>query len=168
MKKILFKTLLAGLVLFSFASCSNEDDPTIDFVEGTDTALVTGYEPGKFTIPVLGKGEWEATVVPEDADWIALPQTKGEGSGQVVFLVEANTTEELRKAQIVLKAGKKTLTYDVTQTTLVEEEVDDKSIVVAISVLSTLAFNSVSTSAILLLVFCELQVLFSTVSLSEI
>ena len=122
MKKILFKTLLAGLVLFSFASCSNEDDPTIDFVEGTDTALVTGYEPGKFTIPVLGKGEWEATVVPEDADWIALPQTKGEGSGQVVFLVEANTTEELRKAQIVLKAGKKTLTYDVTQTTLVEEE----------------------------------------------
>ena len=46
--------------------------------------------------------------------------------------------------------------------------VDDKSIVVAISVLSTLAFNSVSTSAILLLVFCELQVLFSTVSLSEI
>ena len=122
MKQIVFKILLAGLVLSSFASCSNDDDPTIDFVEGTDTALVTGYEPGKFTIPVLGKGEWEATVVPEDADWIALPQTKGEGSGQVVFLVEANTTEELRKAQIVLKAGKKTLTYDVTQTTLVEEE----------------------------------------------
>lgn len=119
MKTRLFKTLMMGIVVFTLASCSDDDnDPTINFPEGTVNSLTTGYEEGEFTIPVLATGDWKATVVPEDAYWLSLITTEGKGNGNVTYLVEPNASDEYRKAQIVLTAGKQTLTYEVTQTTL--------------------------------------------------
>ena len=119
MKKTMFKTLIMGIMVFSLASCSNDDnDPTINFPEGTVNSLTTGYEEGEFTIPVLATGDWKATVVPEDAYWLSLITTEGKGNGNVTYLVEPNASDEYRKAQIVLTAGKQTLTYEVTQTSL--------------------------------------------------
>ena len=119
MKTRLFKTLMMGIVVFTLASCSDDDnDPTINFPEGTVNSLTTGYEEGEFTIPVLATGDWKATVVPEDAYWLSLITTEGKGNGNVTYLVEPNASDEYRKAQIVLTAGKQTLTYEVTQTSL--------------------------------------------------
>ena len=119
MKKTMFKTLIMGIMVFSLASCSDDNnDPTINFPEGTVNSLTTGYEEGEFTIPVLATGDWKATVVPEDAYWLSLITTEGKGNGNVTYLVEPNASDEYRKAQIVLTAGKQTLTYEVTQTTL--------------------------------------------------
>lgn len=119
MKKTMFKILMTGIIVFSVASCSDDDyDPTINLPEGTATSLTTGYEEGEFTIPVLATGAWKATVVPEDAYWLSLITTEGNGSGNITYLVEPNASDEYRKAQIVLTAGKQTLTYEVTQTTL--------------------------------------------------
>lgn len=119
MKKILFKTLVMGLMLCLLASCSDDDNaPTIEFPEGTVTSLTTGYEEGEFAIPIVATGNWNATVVPEDAHWLSVITTEGKGSGNVIYLVEPNTSDEYRKAQIVLTAGDKSLAYDVTQTTL--------------------------------------------------
>lgn len=117
MKKILFATVAIGMML-SFPACSDDDTPTIDFPAGTVTSLTTGYEDGEFTIPVMANGEWKVTVTPQDAHWLSVITTEGKGNGNVVFLVEPNTTDEYRKAQIVLTAGSQTLGYDVTQTTL--------------------------------------------------
>ena len=119
MKKTMFKILMTGIIVFSVASCSDDDyDPTINLPEGTATSLTTGYEEGEFTIPVLATGAWKATVVPKDAYWLSLITTEGNGSGNITYLVEPNASDEYRKAQIVLTAGKQTLTYEVTQTTL--------------------------------------------------
>lgn len=119
MKKTMFKTLIMGIMVFSLASCSDDNnDPTINFPEGTVNSLTTGYEEGEFTIPVLATGDWKATVVSEDAYWLSLITTEGKGNGNVTYLVEPNASDEYRKAQIVLTAGKQTLTYEVTQTTL--------------------------------------------------
>ena len=119
MKTRLFKTLMMGIVVFTLASCSDDDnDPTINFPEGTVNSLTTGYEEGEFTIPVLATSDWKATVVPEDAYWLSLITTEGKGNGNVTYLVEPNASDEYRKAQIVLTAGKQTLTYEVTQTSL--------------------------------------------------
>ncbi len=119
MKKTMFKILMTGIIVFSVASCSDDDyDPTINLPAGTAISLTTGYEEGEFTIPVLATGAWKATVVPEDAYWLSLITTEGNGSGNITYLVEPNASDEYRKAQIVLTAGKQTLTYEVTQTTL--------------------------------------------------
>ena len=99
MKTRLFKTLMMGIVVFTLASCSDDDnDPTINFPEGTVNSLTTGYEEGEFPIPVLATGDWKATVVPEDAYWLSLITTEGKGNGHVTYLVEPNASDEYRKA----------------------------------------------------------------------
>ncbi len=108
------------------ASCS--DDSASDWtpsvsIEGGVNNVTLNREDGDFTLGVAANGSWTAEVVGEDADWLSLITSEGNGAGSVRYIVEPNTTDLDREARIDIKCGDKTVSYTVRQTTV--SEVDD-------------------------------------------
>ena len=51
----------------------------------------------------------------EDDGWIGLLDDNGEGSGEINFVVDANTSNDLRVAKIIIASGENKIEYTVNQ-----------------------------------------------------
>lgn len=91
-------------MLALFTSCSLLDDgnhPSIDELGATQTSYTLGFAEGEFTITVYANKAGKA-IVPDDVDWIAIPEPDFGGDATITVRYLANEGEA-RAATILLK-----------------------------------------------------------------
>lgn len=101
MNRIVF-TLCSILALVT--GCSLLDDgnhPSIDELGATQTSYTLGYAEGEFTITVYANKAGKV-VVPDDVDWLAVPEPDFNGDASIAVRYLANEGEA-RTATILLK-----------------------------------------------------------------
>ena len=107
MKKNLF--LLLAVCLFCLFSCGGDnDDPEITVYElKVDKSVVTFETDGTSAnnrLTITSNAAWQI-VVPEEATWLAVDKTEGQGDAVVTISVKnANLDLELRSAMITIKS----------------------------------------------------------------
>ena len=86
--------LLFMLMMVSFTACVDDNEDTeAPFLE-VNPATLTFENGGVQTLEISTNRQWKATV--EDADWISLSKTQGEGSDQVQVSVPEGTIGEAK------------------------------------------------------------------------
>ena len=108
--------LLFMLMMVSFTACVDDNEDTeAPFLE-VNPATLTFENGGVQTLEISTNRQWKATV--EDADWISLSKTQGEGSDQVqvsvpegtigeakINIIMSNRSGILKSATVNVKAG---------------------------------------------------------------
>lgn len=119
MKRIIFHTALSLLVLTGAVSCSDDvNDGPITPDGDTQTEIMTDCAGAAKKIGFETSGKWSATVnygSSDDTDWISLLDESGKGNSTLSYLVDANTTDDMRVAEIVISSGDHKLVYTVKQ-----------------------------------------------------
>ena len=108
------------------ASCSDDSTDGLQSsisIPGGNNSVTINREEGDYAIPVTATGRWTARLAADSVTWLTVATPEGEGSGNVEYFVEPNTGEEMRRADIILTAGDRRVTYTVTQT--IVSEADD-------------------------------------------
>lgn len=86
--------LLFMLMMVSFTACVDDNEDTeAPFLE-VNPATLTFENGGVQTLEISTNRQWKATV--EDADWISLSKTQGEGSDQIQVSVPEGTIGEAK------------------------------------------------------------------------
>lgn len=108
--------LLFMLMMVSFTACVDDNEDTeAPFLE-VNPATLTFENGGVQTLEISTNRQWKATV--EDADWISLSKTQGEGSDQIqvsvpegtigeakINIIMSNRSGILKSATVNVKAG---------------------------------------------------------------
>lgn len=108
--------LLFMLMMVSFTACVDDNEDTeAPYLEVNPTTL-TFENGGVQTLEISTNRQWKATV--EDADWISLSKTQGEGSDQIqvsvpegtigeakINIIMSNRSGILKSATVNVKAG---------------------------------------------------------------
>ena len=102
MKTRLFKTLMMGIVVFTLASCS-DDETFLNIVEEQEI-LNTYRAGGSYTIDIQTNDNWTASI-DEDADWIILLDKAGQGNHTIRIIAEHNYGDNSRNALLTVEAG---------------------------------------------------------------
>lgn len=119
----------AFVAMLACTACSDdEQNPLLEFPQGTESTKTVGSDQAAFTIPITAQGDWTASVTTEDAAWIVLPEENGNGNKDLEVLVDPNTSTERRNGQIAITNGTQTLTYSISQGTLFEEKDENDEI----------------------------------------
>lgn len=108
--------LLFMLMMVSFTACVNDNEDTEAPYLEVNPATLTFENGGVQTLEISTNRQWKATV--EDADWISLSKTQGEGSDQVqvsvpegtigeakINIIMSNRSGILKSATVNVKAG---------------------------------------------------------------
>ena len=108
--------LLFMLMMVSFTACVDDNEDTEAPYLEVNPATLTFENGGVQTLEISTNRQWKATV--EDADWISLSKTQGEGSDQIQVSVPEGTIGEakiniimgnrsgiLKSATVNVKAG---------------------------------------------------------------
>lgn len=119
MKHGLFMAVSLLSLAMSLASCSDDDQKFgLSLPEGTENTITLDYTNTLKTIKLDADSHWNASVVyadEEDDGWIGLLDENGEGSGEINFVVDANTSNDLRVAKIIIASGENKIEYTVNQ-----------------------------------------------------
>lgn len=119
MKHGLFMAASLLSLAMSLASCSDDDQKFgLSLPEGTENTITLDYTNTLKTIKLDADSHWNASVVyadEEDDGWIGLLDENGEGSGEINFVVDANTSNDLRVAKIIIASGENKIEYTVNQ-----------------------------------------------------
>ena len=119
MKHGLFMAASLLSLAMSLASCSEDDQKFgLSLPEGTENTITLDYTNTLKTIKLDADSHWNASVVyadEEDDGWIGLLDDNGEGSGEINFVVDANTSNDLRVAKIIIASGENKIEYTVNQ-----------------------------------------------------
>ena len=119
MKHGLFMAASLLSLAMSLASCSDDDQKFgLSLPEGTENTITLDYTNTLKTIKLDADSHWNASVVyadEEDDGWIGLLDDNGEGSGEINFVVDANTSNDLRVAKIIIASGENKIEYTVNQ-----------------------------------------------------
>lgn len=108
--------LLFMLMMVSFTACVDDNEDTeAPFLE-VNPATLTFENGGVQTLEISTNRQWKATV--EDADWLSLSKTQGEGSDQIqvsvpegtigeakINIIMSNRSGILKSATVNVKAG---------------------------------------------------------------
>lgn len=108
--------LLFMLMMVSFTACVDDNEDTeAPFLE-VNPATLTFENGGVQTLEISTNRQWKATI--EDADWISLSKTQGEGSDQIqvsvpegtigeakINIIMSNRSGILKSATVNVKAG---------------------------------------------------------------
>lgn len=108
--------LLFMLMMVSFTACVDDNEDTEAPYLEVNPATLTFENGGVQTLEISTNRQWKATV--EDADWISLSKTQGEGSDQVqvsvpegtigeakINIIMSNRSGILKSATVNVKAG---------------------------------------------------------------
>lgn len=108
--------LLFMLMMVSFTACVNDNEDTEAPYLEVNPATLTFENGGVQTLEISTNRQWKATV--EDADWISLSKTQGEGSDQIqvsvpegtigeakINIIMSNRSGILKSATVNVKAG---------------------------------------------------------------
>ena len=129
--------LLTGGCLFSCSGGRQEQEkqqPTPQ--KGTEPSTLTlsgtknySAEPQDFTLSITCDVSWDVTLA--DASWAKLVSKKstGENSGEAVISLSMNRTRDVRKQTVTLKAGSKTLGFEIEQAGL-SSILDKESVII--------------------------------------
>ena len=119
MKHGLFMAASLLSLAMSLASCSDDDQKFgLSLPEGTENTITLDYTNTLKTIKLDADSHWNASVVyadEEDDGWIGLLDDNGEGSGEINFVVDANTSNDLRVAKIIIASGETRLNIPSTK-----------------------------------------------------
>lgn len=125
MKTRLFKTLMMGIVVFTLASCS-DDETFLNIVEEQEI-LNTYRAGGSYTIDIQTNDNWTASI-DEDADWIILLDKAGQGNHTIRIIAEHNYGDNSRNALLTVEAGGLKKIITINQSYLPEgEDIPDNS-----------------------------------------
>lgn len=118
MKRLESCFLLSALVaaLF-FSSCDNEEELILSVPKGTNTSISIDCNNLFMKLPIEANGMWEATVVGDDAYWIALINDKGRGNDEVEISIDYNETGTNRSAIVRFSDGVQAVDYLISQGT---------------------------------------------------
>lgn len=119
MKTRLFKTLMMGIVVFTLASCS-DDETFLNIVEEQEI-LNTYRAGGSYTIDIQTNDNWTASI-DEDADWIILLDKAGQGNHTIRIIAEHNYGDNSRNALLTVEAGGLKKIITINQSYLPEGE----------------------------------------------
>lgn len=86
--------LLFMLMMVSFTACVDDNEDTEAPYLEVNPATLTFENGGVQTLEISTNRQWKATV--EDADWISLSKTQGEGSDQIQVSVPEGTIGEAK------------------------------------------------------------------------
>lgn len=106
MKATLFKTLVTGLMLFSIASCNDDDvdiiDTEIEIENGEDFMSLSRFG-GEYKIEIQTESDatWKASV-DGILGYVALDDTTGVGSKTITFYTSTNRYDEDRTANLCI------------------------------------------------------------------
>ena len=108
--------LLFMLMMVSFTACVDDNEDTEAPYLEVNPATLTFENGGVQTLEISTNRQWKATV--EDADWISLSKTQGEGSDQIqvsvpegtigeakINIIMSNRSGILKSATVNVKAG---------------------------------------------------------------
>ena len=108
--------LLFMLIMVSFTACVDDNEDTEAPYLEVNPATLTFENGGVQTLEISTNRQWKATV--EDADWISLSKTQGEGSDQIqvnvpegtigetkINIIMSNRSGILKSATVNVKAG---------------------------------------------------------------
>lgn len=125
MKRNLLKVLTIGLILFSWAGCS-DDEVFLNLPE--EQQLISTYRAGgSYTIDIQTNEHWKAQL-DENSDWLILLDREGEGSHSIRVIAEHNYSYETRHAVLTVEAGGIKKEIPITQSYLPEgQDVPDNT-----------------------------------------
>ena len=124
MKKIITLSTFITIVVFSiaFISCgSSGDDTPVGNIENivtnyqiklSETTLVFDFEATEKQVQLTTDVDWIATT---SVSWIHISPSYGKSSANVAISVDANNSNEDRKADIIFKNDKNSVTLHVSQ-----------------------------------------------------
>lgn len=108
--------LLFMLMMVSFTACVDDNEDTEAPYLEVNPATLTFENGGVQTLEISTNRQWKATI--EDADWISLSKTQGEGSDQIqvsvpegtigeakINIIMSNRSGILKSATVNVKAG---------------------------------------------------------------
>lgn len=114
MSKIKFIALLWSIVIL--ASCSDDPEvPTITPPSESESTIQVNGASNIGSIQVKAVGNWTATVVEEDADWIYLENTQGKGNGEIIYSIDRNVETSSRIGTIRVSNGTQSVDYRISQ-----------------------------------------------------
>ena len=115
MKK-LFQLLCLGLSLTVAVSCSEKDDLGAIIQPNDEEALCRVWAEETITsFSIKAEGDWSASVISEDSEWVYLITTKGNGNGDVLFSVGENDGEIAREAVVRISNATSHADYTIRQ-----------------------------------------------------
>ena len=114
MKKIVFFTVVVGLLLIS--SCSGEHEENREqpkeLIKLGISSMSVGYDPGINYVGVMTDLPWEAST---SADWLSVSPSSGTGTSKVLVRWQENQSLADRKGTIVFSVEGKQVSLSVTQ-----------------------------------------------------
>lgn len=78
-----------------------------------DDTITAGWESSGIGLDITALGIWTAAV--SDASWMSLSSYSGGGPQQIAVMLTENTSDQPRKGSILIAAGGRTTTVDITQ-----------------------------------------------------
>lgn len=78
-----------------------------------DDTLTAGWESCGIGFDITAPGTWTAAV--SDASWMSLSSYNGDGPQQIAVILTENTSDQTRKGSLLIAAGGRTTTVDITQ-----------------------------------------------------
>ena len=78
-----------------------------------DDNITAGWESTGIGFDITAPGAWTAAV--SDASWMSLSTYSGDGPEQIAVILTENTSDQTRKGSILIAAGGRTTTVDITQ-----------------------------------------------------
>ena len=113
MKKIVFFTVVVGLLLFSCSSEHEENrEQPKELIKLGISSISAGYESGINYVGVMTDLPWKAST---SADWLSISPSSGTGTSKVLVSWKENQSWEDRKATVVFSVEGKQESLSVTQ-----------------------------------------------------
>ena len=116
MKRILNILTTACLILSLFVSCKDEDDEPVvpTKLEVDKTSFTFGAETSKGSVTIFSNRDWRIST---ESSWLSLSPVSGEAESRITveMTVSANSGEDSRKAEVIIRAGDLTVQVQVLQ-----------------------------------------------------